>query len=418
MRRLTTIFAELAERHDHVAQVHLLRPAAVERQHVGAERGLQIGVAPQLIEDDVGDGIALQFDDDAHAFAVRLVPDVGNALDPLFAHEIGDLLDQHPLVDLIRYRGHDQRVPVLADFLDIDRRAHDDRAAALVIGVENATAAEDRRPGRKVRPLDDVAQLIDRNLGIFEVGDAGVDDLAEIVRRNVGRHPDGNAAGTVDQQVGKLGRQLHRLLHRAVVALLIVDRILVEIVEQELRYLLEAAFRVAHRGRRIAVDRAEIALAIDQRHPQRKVLRHTHEGIVDGAVAVRVIVAHHLANRLGRFAVGPVVPVGRFVHRIEDAPVNRLQPVADVRQRPAHDHAHGIIEVRALHFIGYGDAANIARLVALRRHRFVIIRQIQSSFERGISTFCRISRKSRQDSILHYIATIALAPMHWPATNG
>ena len=38
---------------------------------------------------------------------------------------------------------------------------------------------------------------------------------------------------------------------------------------------------VAHRRRRIAVDRAEIALPVDQRHAHRERLRHAHHGVVD-----------------------------------------------------------------------------------------------------------------------------------------
>ena len=44
---------------------------------------------------------------------------------------------------------------------------------------------------------------------------------------------------------------------------------------------MEPHLRVSHRGRRIAVDRAEIALAIDQRHPHGEVLHHADEGIVN-----------------------------------------------------------------------------------------------------------------------------------------
>ena len=52
---------------------------------------------------------ALQIDDDAHAVAIRLVADVGDALDRLLAHELGDALDQPRLVDLVRDLGDDDR---------------------------------------------------------------------------------------------------------------------------------------------------------------------------------------------------------------------------------------------------------------------------------------------------------------------
>ena len=50
--------------------------------------------APELVQNDVGDRILAQLDDDAHAVAVRLVPDVGDAFDALLAHGLGDLLLQ------------------------------------------------------------------------------------------------------------------------------------------------------------------------------------------------------------------------------------------------------------------------------------------------------------------------------------
>jgi hypothetical protein len=39
--------------------------------------------------------------------------------------------------------------------------------------------------------------------GLSIIAIAGIDHFAQIVRRNVGRHADGNAACSVDQQVGK-----------------------------------------------------------------------------------------------------------------------------------------------------------------------------------------------------------------------
>ena len=71
--------------------------------------------------------------------------------------------------------------------------------------------------------------------GIVDQRDAGVDDLAEIVRRNVGRHADRDAAGAVDQQVGKLRRQDRRLFFVVVVVRLKIDGVLVDVVEQRQR---------------------------------------------------------------------------------------------------------------------------------------------------------------------------------------
>ena len=132
-----------------------------------------------------------------------------------------------------------------------------------MIGGEDAAAADDQAAGREIRALHDLAQLFDRYFGIFEMRQAGVDHFAEVVRGNVGRHADGNAAGTVDQQVGELRRHHRRLEQAVVVVRLEVDRVLVEVVEQVLRDLRQPRLCVAFGGGRVAVDRAEVALAVD-----------------------------------------------------------------------------------------------------------------------------------------------------------
>ena len=68
----------------------------------------------------------------------------------------------------------------------------------------------------------------------------------------------------------------------------------------------QARLGVAHRRRRIAVHRAEIALPVDQRQAHREVLRHAHQRVVDRLVAVRVVFTHHVADDARRLAVGLV----------------------------------------------------------------------------------------------------------------
>ena len=51
---------------------------------------LQRREAAELVQHDVGDRVALELDDDAHAVAVGFVAQVGDALDALLAHELGD----------------------------------------------------------------------------------------------------------------------------------------------------------------------------------------------------------------------------------------------------------------------------------------------------------------------------------------
>ena len=48
------------------------RDAVDQRQHVGAEVGLQLGVLEKVVEDDPGDGVALEHDDQPLAGAVEV----------------------------------------------------------------------------------------------------------------------------------------------------------------------------------------------------------------------------------------------------------------------------------------------------------------------------------------------------------
>ena len=82
---------------DDVPQGEDLRLGLVvhQGQHIDGEGGLQLGLGKQAVEHHLRIGVPLQLDDDAHTVAVGLVPDVGDALQPLVLHLIGHALDQH-----------------------------------------------------------------------------------------------------------------------------------------------------------------------------------------------------------------------------------------------------------------------------------------------------------------------------------
>ena len=229
--------------------------------------------------------------------------------------------------------------------------ADDDSATALLVGLQDAVAAEDDGPGREVRALNDHGQAGEIEVGVVDQRHGGVDDLAQIVRRDIRGHADGDAARPVDQQVRILRRQDRGLVAALVVVRPEVDRVLVDVGQQRIGDLGEPGLGVAHGRRRIAVHRAEIALPVDQRQAHAEVLRHADQSIVDRGIAVRVVLAHHVADDQRRLAVRPAEIVAGVAHGVEDAPLHRLEPVADVGQSAADDHAHGVIEVAALHLL-------------------------------------------------------------------
>ena len=360
--------AEADERLEQLLQVHQPGPPAVQGERVDAERGLQRREAVELVQDDIGHGVALQLDHHPHAVAIALVPDLGDALDPLVAHHLGDALVQARLVLLVGNLRDDDRFAAAAPFLDSRLGPHDDRAAPQLVGRADAVAAQDGGAGREVRARHVLHELGDRHLGIVDQRAAGVDQFTEIVRRDVGRHADGNAARTVGQQVGECRRQNHRLQGRLVVVRLEIDGVLADVRQQRLGDPGQPRLGITHGRRRIGIHRTEVALPRDQRQAHGEILRHAHQRVVDRLVAVRVILAHHLADDARRLAEGMRGIEAAFLHRVQDAALHRLQAVAGIGQRARHDHAHRVIEVGATHLLFDRDRLDIVRRLLRRGH--------------------------------------------------
>ena len=104
---------------------------------------------------------------------------------------------------------------------------------------------------------------------------------------------------------GSCGRQDFGLLLRSVEVVDEIDRLLVDVGEHPLGHPREPALGVAVGGGRVAVDRAEVALAVDQRVAHAEGLRHPHQRVVHGAVAVRMVALEHFADDAGAFGVAP-----------------------------------------------------------------------------------------------------------------
>ena len=94
---------------------------------------MQWGEAIELVEDNVRHRFALDLDDDAVTVPVTFVAKIGNAIDLLLAHQFGNPLHQRSLVHLIWNFGDDEGFALLANGLDLDLAAHDDRAAAVLV---------------------------------------------------------------------------------------------------------------------------------------------------------------------------------------------------------------------------------------------------------------------------------------------
>ena len=139
-----------------------------------------------------------------------------------------------------------------------------------------------------------------------------------------------------------------------------IDGVLVDAVEHRLRDRRQPALGVAHRRGVIAVDIAEIPLPVDQRIALREILRETHQRVIDRQLAMRMELADHVADHPGAFLVAGGGVEAKLLHRVQDAAVHRLEPVAHIRQRARHDRRQRIGEIALAERIGEIDVADLA----------------------------------------------------------
>ena len=341
----------LEERLEHLLEVVELRLAVREGDAVDAEHRLELRLRVKVVEHDLAGVAAADLDDDPQAVLVRLVAQFRDALDLLVAGELGDLLDQARLVELVRDLGDDDRV--LARLVGLDRGPcpHVDAAPTGAVRLHDPGASVDDAAGREVRAVDVFEQVVDGRVGIVEQEQASADDFRQVMGRDVRREADGDAGRTVQQEMRHAGRQHLRHRQRFVVVRDEVDRLLVEVGEEFVRDARHAHLGVAHRRGRIAVHGPEVALPVHEQVAHGEVLGHAHDGVVDGLIAVGVVLAHHVADHPRRLHVGPVPGVVHLAHRIEHALVDGLQAVPHVGQGAPDDHAHRIVEIRPLELV-------------------------------------------------------------------
>ena len=334
-----------------LGQVQRAGHAVDQRQHVHAEARLQRGLLEEVVQHHVGVGVALELNDQLRLLVGRGVAQFADAVEIAGTDQVGDLLLNHLDRGLVGQLGHHDAVPETTLF-DLGDRPHLDGAAPRPVGVENALPPEDQCPGREVRSLDELHELVRGGLGVVQHVDGRIDDFAHVVRRHVGGHTDGNALRAVDQQVGEARRQHGGLHGGTVVVAHHVDGFLVDVRHELEGQRGQPALRVPHgRGPVVRTPAAETAVPVDERVAQRELLDHAGQGLVDGRVAVRVVRPHDVADHLGALVVRPIGSEPVVEHGVEDPAVHRLEAVADVGQGPGDDDRHGVLEERALHLL-------------------------------------------------------------------
>ena len=92
-------------------------------------------------------------------------------------------------------------------------------------------------------------------------------------------------------------------------------------------------------------------MAVSQHVAHGEILRHANDGIINGAITMRVIFTQNFADDTRRLLVGLAGTHACFLHSIEYTAVYRFQTIPDIRQSTSHDNAHRIVDVAVLHLV-------------------------------------------------------------------
>ena len=331
----------------NLAQAHHTRcPRRVQHIHVQGEPDLEIGLLEQHLHQHAGIDHARFRLQNKPDILRRLIHHIAQNRNLLGLDQLSDLLDQLRLLNLIGDLGNDDAVLAVAEIFDLPLGAQPETAAPGLIGLENRLPGLDQQAARrKVRTGHQIDQLRIRGIREFDQMQQRVAQLMGIVRRDAGRHADRDTGRAVRQQVREGRGEDDRLAFLAVIGRPEVDRIFVDPLKQRLGDRRQPRFRVSHGRRVVAVDIAEIALAVDQRKAHREVLRQTHQCVIDGLVAMRVVFADHVADHAGAFLEARIRVELQLPHGKEQTAVHRLQPVAHIGQRARHDRAQRVGQI-------------------------------------------------------------------------
>ena len=322
-----------------------------QTRQVDRHRRLQQGMPAQIGHRQIDGGVPLEFEHDPHV--VRgLVAHVHDLRELSAADQFGDFFDELRLVDRVRQRGDDDLPLAARPRLHLPLPAQFDRAVAFFVdGAQLALGRQNFPARRKIRALDVAQQAGGRDARVVDHRQQRPHHLAEVVRRDVGRHADGDAARAVEQQLRNRGRQHDRLVERGVVIRPIRNRGAGEVAEQFVGQRRQLGLGIAHGRGAVAVQRAEVPFALHERVAQRERLRQADHRVVRGLIAVRMVFAEHLAHDGRGFARPRVAGQPQILrHGVQQPALDRLEPVADVWQRPRSNDAQRVIEIAPFGF--------------------------------------------------------------------
>ena len=331
----------------HAFQTHHPR-RPVRAQYVEIKRNFhfQLAQPEQAFHQDVRvDRPAARLDDDTDKL-IAFVADISENRQLLVIDQRRQRLDQLALLHAVRNFGNDRDPRPASQILDRPFRPDPKRSPPRRISLRNRRRRIDDQPaGRQVRPAHKMEQRPVLGVGLIDQMDCRIDHFGGVVRRNVRRHADRNPARAIGKQIGEQPRHNLGFFVFPVVGGPIIDRTVVESGHQVDGNRRQPRFGIAIGRGIIAVDIAEIALPVDQWIAQRKCLGEADHRVINRLVAMRMIFADNIANNTCAFLISARRVKLEQTHRPEQTSVNRLQPIAQIGQRPCRDRRHRINQI-------------------------------------------------------------------------
>ena len=325
---------------------------AVNADHIEVDpvAALQVGAGEQVAHQALDiDAIRAGHDDQSGGvLVIRLIPQVGYHGQFLCLHLLGDLLQDPRSGHLVGQGAHND-ITALA----LPHRAHTQAAAAAGVHRHDVLAGRDNlRLGGEVRRQYMLAQFSHAGLRRLQQANRGAHHFPQVVGRHIGRHTHGNTGGAIEQHIGHLGGQHPGFVHGAVEVGRPLHGALGQLRQQHIGIDGQAGFGIAHRREGLGIiGRAPVTLAIDQRVAIAEILRHQHHRFIDRAVAMGVEFTDYIADGTrGLLELGAGFQA-QLAHRVHDAALHGLEPVADMRQRAVENDVHGIVQVGLLRIL-------------------------------------------------------------------
>ena len=243
---------------------------------------MQFAELKKLVEDDIGDNIVAQHVNHAGTLFVGLVANVGNADNLAVFDKLGLTLDHLALVDTVGDGVGDDDVAAFIVHIDGGVGTKHHTATACGVSVAHPVVAVDSATAGKIGSFDILHQFLDCNIIIINESNATVEDFAQVVGGHVGGHTHSDTVRAVDKKVWYPGRENGGFFALIGIGGHHVNSVLFNIGHHFVGDLLHAALGVTHGGRAVAVDRAEVTLAVDHGVTHVPRLGHANHGEVDG----------------------------------------------------------------------------------------------------------------------------------------